>query len=96
MKPSIALSANRDAIREIVRAHHADNARVFGSVLHAQDTEDSDLDILVEPQEDMTLMDVGAIQMKLSDLLGVPVDVLTPGALPESFRQQVMSEAVLI
>lgn len=44
----------------------------------------------------MTLMDVGAIQMKLSDLLGVPVDVLTPGALPESFRQQVMSEAVLI
>lgn len=96
MKPSIALNTHRDAIREIVRAHRADNARVFGSVLHAQDTENSDLDILVEPQEDMTLMDVGAIQMKLSDLLGVPVDVLTPGALHESFRQQVMSEAVLI
>lgn len=96
MKPSIALNTHRDAIREIVRAHRADNARVFGSVLHAQDIEGSDLDILVEPQEDMTLMDVGAIQMKLSDLLGVPVDVLTPGALPESFRHQVMSEAVLI
>ncbi len=96
MKPSTALNTHRDAIREIVRAHRADNARVFGSVLYAQDTEGSDLDILVEPQEDMTLMDIGAIRMELRDLLGVPVDVLTPGALPESFRQQVMSEAIPI
>ena len=96
MKPSIVLNTHRDAIREIVRAHRADNARVFGSVLHAQDIEGSDLDILVEPQQDMTLMDVGAIRMELRDLLGVPVDVLTPGALPESFRQQVMSKSVLI
>lgn len=96
MKPSIALNTHRDAIRKIVRAHRADNARVFGSVLHAQDIEGSDLDILVEPQEDMTLMDIGAIRMELRDLLGIPVDVLTPGALPESFRQQVMSEAILI
>lgn len=96
MKASIALNTHRDAIREIVRAHRADNARVFGSVLHAQDTEGGDLDILVEPQQEMTLMDIGAIRMELRDLLGVPVDVLTPGALPESFRQQVMSEAVHI
>lgn len=96
MKPSTALNTHRDAIREIVRAHRASNARVFGSVLHAQDIEGSDLDILVEPQQDMTLMDIGAIRMELRDLLGVPVDVLTPGALPESFRQQVMSEAIPI
>lgn len=96
MKPSIALNIYRDAIREIVRAHRADNARVFGSVLHGQDIEGSDLDILIEPQQDMTLMDIGAIRMELLDLLGIPVDVLTPGALPESFRQQVMSESMPI
>lgn len=96
MKPSIALNTHRDAIREIVRAHRADNARVFGSVLYGQDIEGSDLDILIEPQQDMTLMDIGAIRMELLDLLGIPVDVLTPGALPDSFRQQVMSESILI
>lgn len=96
MKPSTVLNTHRDAIREIVRSHRADNARVFGSVLHGQDIEGSDLDILIEPQQDMTLMDIGAIRMELRDLLGVPVDVLTPGALPDSFRQQVMSESILI
>ena len=66
---------------------------VFGSVLHGSDTVDSDLDILVDTTQDTTLFDLGAIRYKLRNLLGVPVDVLTPGALPEKFRQTVISEA---
>ncbi|WVN41257.1 nucleotidyltransferase family protein [beta proteobacterium MWH-UniP1] len=93
MKPSDALEAHRREIREIVTAHRASNARVFGSVLHGTDSEVSDLDILIDPTEDTTLFDVGAIRYKLRNLLGVPVDVLTPGALPEKFRQSVVSEA---
>ncbi len=34
-----------------------------------------------------------AIRYKLRNLLGVPVDVLTPGALPDKFRQAVIAEA---
>ncbi len=93
MKPSKALEAYRYEIREIVAAHRARNARVFGSVLHGTDSETSDLDILIDPTEDTTLLDVGAIRYKLRNLLGVPVDVLTPGALPESCRLAVLSEA---
>jgi predicted nucleotidyltransferase len=66
---------------------------VFGSVLHGDDTEDSDLDILVEPTPETTLFDIGAIQFELSELLPVAVDVLTPRALPEKFRQIVLQEA---
>jgi len=47
MKPSETLLAHRAAIRAIVEAHRASNARVFGSVVHGSDTEDSDLDILI-------------------------------------------------
>ena len=39
-------------------------------------------------------MDIGAIRYKLRKLLGIPVDVLTPKALPDSFREQVISEAM--
>jgi predicted nucleotidyltransferase len=94
MKPSIALDAHRTEIRLIVEANRAVNARVFGSVLHGEDTEESDLDILVDPEPGMTLLNIGSIRRQLAQLLGVSVDVLTPNALPEKFREVVIAEAV--
>jgi len=94
MKPSLALASNRDAVRRVVAAHRACNPRIFGSVAHGEDTEDSDLDILIDPTPETTLFDIGAIRHELLQLLGVPVDVLTPKALPEKFRAAVLAEAV--
>jgi predicted nucleotidyltransferase len=96
MKPSAALHAHRDAIRRIVEGHRARNPRVFGSVVQGCDTDDSDLDILVDPMPETTMFDIGAIRHELLHLLGVPVDVLTPKALPEKFRATVLAEAVAI
>jgi uncharacterized protein len=93
VRPSEALKHNHAAIRGVVESHRARNARVFGSVLHGLDTDESDLDLLVDPTPDMTLFDIGAIRLELRKLLGVPVDVLTPNALPEKFRAAVLAEA---
>ena len=94
MKPSEALASNRAAIRQVVESHRACNARVFGSVLLGQDTDASDLDILIDPTPETTLMDVAAIQVELQRLLGVSVDVLTPRSLPDAFRSRVLADAV--
>ena len=94
MKPSSALTAHRDAIRRIVESHRGRNARVFGSVAHGGDSEGSDLDILIDPTPETTLFDIGAIRHELLQLLGVPVDVLTPNALPEKIRDAVLAEAL--
>lgn len=94
MKPSQVLESHRADIRRIVAEHRAKNARVFGSVIHGEDTEESDLDILIDPTPETTLMDVAAIQVELERLLRVSVDVLTPRALPEKFRDRVVSEAM--
>jgi predicted nucleotidyltransferase len=96
MRPSLALQQHRDEIRRIALSHRVTNVRVFGSALHVDDTEDSDLDLLVEPTAETTLMDIGAIQCELIKLLGISVDVLTPNALPEKFRAQVMTEAATV
>jgi predicted nucleotidyltransferase len=82
------------AIRRIVAAHRASNARVFGSVARGVDTDDSDLDILIDPTPDTTLFDIGAIRFELGELLGIRVDVLTPKGLPEKFRDLVLAEAL--
>ena len=93
MKPSDALQSNRAAIRIVVESHRALNPRVFGSVVRGQDTDDSDLDILIDPTPETTLFDIGAIRLELRQLLGVKVDVLTPNALPDGFRARVLAEA---
>lgn len=94
MKPSTALNAHREAVRTVVLAHRATNPRVFGSALHGDDSFESDLDLLVDPTPETTLLDIGAIRQELLDLLGVPVDVVTPKALPLEFRARVLAEAV--
>lgn len=94
MRPSQALEANREALRAITARHRVRNVRVFGSVLHADDTEASDLDLLVDPTPQTTLMDIAAIQVDAERELGLRVDVLTPKSLPASFRERVVREAV--
>jgi len=79
---------------QALEAHRVRNVRVFGSVLHNTDTEGSDLDLLVDPTGEATLFDIAAIIDETERLLGIPVDVLTPKALPDKFRQYVLDEAV--
>ena len=93
MKPSIAFEAHRATIRSVVQRHRACKARVFGSVLHGKDQEGSDLDILIDLTPETAMFDMGAIRHELLQLLGVHVDVLTPNALPDSFRAKVIAEA---
>lgn len=93
MRPSLLLQSHREAIKAILARHRVRNARVFGSVLRGEDREDSDLDLLVDPTPETTLFDIGGVQVEVSELLGVRVDVVTPAALPESWRNRIIAEA---
>jgi predicted nucleotidyltransferase len=93
MRPSIVLDMKRDAVREAVGHFRVANPRVFGSVLHGTDQDGSDLDLLVDALPGATLLDLGDLEAELCTLLGIAVDVLTPGDLPPKFRAQVLAEA---
>ena len=68
---------------------------MFGSVLRGADLPGSDLDLQVDPIQGVTtLLDIAGIQIEIQALLGVPVDVLTPGALPDKFRDRVLRDAM--
>lgn len=94
MKPSAALQLHREEIRRIVLRNDAVNPRVFGSAIHGDETEDSDLDLLVDPiKGKTTLISLARIQLQVQQLTGVETQVLTPMALHERFRDQVLGEA---
>jgi uncharacterized protein len=94
MKPSQALEAHRVELRELAARYGVLRPRVFGSVLTGEDTEDSDLDLLVEPSPSTSLITVAKLQAEAEHVLGVRVDVLTPKSLPARFRERVLREAV--
>jgi uncharacterized protein len=93
MKPSEALAAHRDELRELVSRHGLTRPRVYGSVLSRTDTDESDLDLLVDATEKTTLFTLVRLERAAQELLGVRVSVLTPGFLPEKFRHRVLEQA---
>ena len=93
MRPSLAFETHRRAIREIVKKYPTVNPRVFGSVLHGTDHEESDLDVLVDALPGATLLDLGDLEADLVQALGTRVEVLTPQDLPHKFRDRVLAEA---
>lgn len=93
MRPSDIFEQNRGLIREFVLRRRTTNPRIFGSVLHGTDTEDSDIDILVDPLPETTLLDLGGLQMDLEEALGVRVQVVLPDELHRFIRDRVIAEA---
>jgi predicted nucleotidyltransferase len=93
MKPSESLQKHRDAVLAIALSNGVSNVRIFGSVLHGQDRDGSDLDLLVDAPRGITLLDMARIQIAIEAKLGLHVDVLTPADLPPHFRDQVLQEA---
>ena len=96
MKPSLALVANREEILRIVAANRGKNPRVFGSVLHHRDTEVSDLDLLIDAAEGMTLFDLAAMAAAIESVTNMKVDVRTPDDLSLRIRGAVVAEAMPI
>jgi uncharacterized protein len=96
MRPSTALALKRADVRDAARRFRTTNPRVFGSVVHGTDQDGSDLDLLVDALPGATLFDLGGLQVELELLLGVSVDLVTPGDLPTKFRQHVLAEALAV
>ena len=96
MNLSQMLHDQRAAMIAAAQRHRAHNLRVFGSVARGTAKPASDIDLLVDPLPGATLFDLGALQVELEELLGARVDLLTPGDLPISFRDTVISEAVAL
>ena len=93
MRPSEVLPQHRETIRRLVLEAGMANPRVFGSVLHGDDQEDSDLDILVDPAPRASLLAMERLQAQLAAATGVRVDLRTAEELHPRFRGKILAEA---
>ncbi len=93
----LAIDIDRQRLAEFCARHHIRRLALFGSVLRHDFSPDSDVDVLVEfvPGRTPGFAFV-AVQEKLSELIGRPVDLHTPGFLSPYFREQVEAEAEVL
>jgi predicted nucleotidyltransferase len=89
-----ALERERRAILAAMAAAGARNVRVFGSVARGDDTDESDIDLLVDIPGDMTLFGLSRLESDLSKIVGAKVDVVPAASLRLNLRARALSEAV--
>lgn len=87
-----ALQKRRDEILEVAREHGIVKVHVFGSIARGEDTPQSDIDFLVELEKGRTLLDLGGALIKLQEMLGRRVDIVTERGLHWYLHDKIMKE----
>jgi predicted nucleotidyltransferase len=104
-KPSLLLKLP-DKIKNILARHKKElkdrfqvkEIGIFGSYLSGEQSKESDLDILVEFQKNakLSLFDVADLEIRLSELLGVKVDLVEKKCLKPYIGQRILNEVIYI
>jgi len=96
-RPGEQLEIYREQIRAIAERYQVTNVRVFGSTARGEDTDRSDLDLLVTPIKGATgLMEIVGIESEIKKLIKVPVDVVLDTEIPEEHRERINREAIAL
>jgi predicted nucleotidyltransferase len=88
------LAEQRSQILGLAERYHAGEVRVFGSIARGDNTEHSDVDLLIKPRRGCSLLDLGGLLEDLQDLLGCRVDLVTEDGLKPRLRERVLKEAI--
>lgn len=94
MKLKNLLQEKREEIIELATKHGAFNIRIFGSVARDEETQNSDIDFLIDYDiNKITPWFPGGLLKDLEDLLGCKVDIVTEKGLSKFIKRKVLKEA---
>jgi predicted nucleotidyltransferase len=90
------LQCLKTAMPELRRRFRVRSLSIFGSVARGEAEEGSDVDVLVEFEEQVGLFQLARLRRHLIELLGRPVDLGTPASLRPRIRSAALDEAVRV
>lgn len=93
-RPSEVLASHHDELELLANRFGLSNLRIFGSTVRRADSPGSDLDLLITRADGTGLLTLAAFAEEASELLGVEVDVVSAGGLPEG--HEMLATAVAI
>ena len=91
---------NIDQIKErvlpILKEVGVTRSSIFGSYAAGENVKDSDIDILIEPPESMTLFSFAGLKLELEEALGRKVDLVEYSAIKPRIKKQLLSNQIPI
>jgi predicted nucleotidyltransferase len=90
------LSSLKNLKGEVAREYSVKTIGVFGSVARSEETEQSDVDLLVEFSKPVGFVTFMRLENFLSERLGERVDLVTEDSLKPMIRQEVLAEVVYV
>ncbi len=86
----------KEKITPILKEEGITRSALFGSVVRGEETRDSDVDILIQPPDGMSLFGFVALERKLGEAVGKKVDLVSYRAIHPVLKDQILSEQVPI
>jgi predicted nucleotidyltransferase len=87
----------KSQITPILKENDVAHAAIFGSFVRNEQRADSDLDLVVEfNDEHKSLLDLVGLQLQLEEVLGRPTDVVTYDCLHPQIRAGILQEQVIV
>lgn len=90
----IPMEEIKQKIRPILKKYNIKRAGLFGSYVRGDMREDSDIDILVEIEDDISLLDFVGIKLEIEDILGKKVDLVEYDTIKPLIKEKIIKEQV--
>lgn len=87
------LNSRREELLNTLAELGASNVRVFGSVARGDESETSDVDLLVDVADDVGMFALGRMRSAAEHLLDAPVDIVPASSLKPDVVDSVLREA---
>ena len=84
----------REHLPSLRRRYGVRELWLFGSYVRNEQSEDSDLDVLIEFSETPGMFKFVRLERELSDLLGISVDLVTQGALKPNISRRILNQVM--
>ena len=83
-------------ILPVLRRYGVTKVGLFGSCIRDEMSPDSDIDILVEIEKDISLLDFVGLKLEIEEVLGKKVDLVEYDTIKPLLRERILKEQVVI
>ena len=86
----------KEKILPVLKKHGIQKAAICGSFARGEESEDSDIDILVEVAEDLSLFDLVGIKLEIEEIVGREVDLIEYDTIKSAIKESLLEEEIAI
>ncbi|MEK6913101.1 MAG: nucleotidyltransferase family protein [Nanoarchaeota archaeon] len=96
MKDKKSIEPIKSKIIKILKKHGVVRAGIFGSYARGEQNEKSDIDILIQPSENMSLLDLSGLKIELEENLGRKVDLVSYKYIHPYLKERILESEMRI